>query len=171
MASDELSDLLTSMDPPMVLVTTAAEGEWAGCLVGFHGRSSIDPGHYSVWLSKANHTYRVALRAKHFAVHALTTDDTALAERFGTRTGEDEDKFAGLDTVVDEYGVPLLTACQHRMTLDKIAVLDAGGDHVCIVAGVRSARTPSPFTPLRLSAVEHLTPGHEADERAIDPQE
>ncbi|GAB2967922.1 flavin reductase family protein [Nocardioides montaniterrae] len=170
MASDELSDLLTSLDPPMVLVTTAAEGEQAGCLVGFHCRSSIDPGQYSIWLSKANNTYRVALRAEHFAVHALTADDMALAERFGTRTGEEEDKFAGLDTVVDEHGVPLLTACENRMTLDRIAVLDAGGDHVCIAARVRSARTPGPFTPLRLSAVEHLTPGHEADERAVDPE-
>ena len=44
----------------------------AGCLVGFHSQSSIDPRQYAVWLSKANHTYPVALRSELFAVHFLT---------------------------------------------------------------------------------------------------
>ena len=149
--------------------TTVAEDERAGCLVGFHAQSSIEPERYCIWLSKANHTYRTSLRAAHFAVHFLTSDDLAVAERFGTLTGEDTDKFAGVDVDLDEYGVPLLRACPNRMTLDRIAVLDDGGDHVCLTTRVRSADADGTFAPLRVSDADHLEPGHGSEERAIEP--
>lgn len=160
---------MASLDPPLVVVTTVAEDERAGCLVGFHAQSSIDPERYCLWLSKANHTYRVALRAGHFAVHFLTAADLALAERFGTQSGEDTDKFAGLEVSVDEYGVPLLDACEHRITLERIAVLDDGADHVCVTTRVLDAATAGRFTPLRVSDAAHLDAGHDSDERAIHP--
>jgi flavin reductase (DIM6/NTAB) family NADH-FMN oxidoreductase RutF len=169
MSDDPFDRLMASVDPPLVVVTTAAEDERAGCLVGFHVQSSISPQHYCVWLSKANHTYRVSLRASHFAVHFLTADDLALAEHFGTLTGDDTDKFAGLDVDLDEHGVPLLAACPNRMTLERIAALDEGSDHVCITNRVTSASVGGDFEPLRVSSATHLVPGHEAAERAIDP--
>src|SRR4051794_475949 len=160
---------MASLDPPLVVVTTVAEDERAGCLVGFHAQSSIDPEHYCLWLSKANHTYRVALRARHFAVHFLTASDLPLAERFGTQSGEDTDKFAGLDVAVSEYGVPLLDDAPHRITLERIAMLDDGADHVCLTTRVLDAATAGRFTPLRVSDAAHLEAGHDADERAIHP--
>ncbi len=169
MSDDAFGTLVASADPPLIVVTTSAEGEQAGCLVGFHAQSSISPQHYCVWLSKANHTYRVSLRAAHFAVHFLTTQDLDLAERFGTVSGEETDKFAGLDVDVDEHGVPLLRAAPNRMRLERIAVLDDGSDHVCLTTRVVSAETAGDFVPLRVSAATHLDPGHDSEERAIDP--
>jgi flavin reductase (DIM6/NTAB) family NADH-FMN oxidoreductase RutF len=137
--------------------------------VGFHAQSSITPQHYCVWLSKANHTYRVGLRAKHFAVHFLSTDDLDIAERFGTLTGEDTDKFEGLDVEPDEHGVPLLKACPNRLSLERLAQLDDGSDHVCLTSRVTSSHTSGDFKPLRVSKAAHLDPGHESEERAIEP--
>jgi flavin reductase (DIM6/NTAB) family NADH-FMN oxidoreductase RutF len=168
-SDDAFGTLMDSADPPLIVLTTVAEDERAGCVVGFHTQSSITPPHYCVWLSKANHTYRVGLRATHFAVHFLTEADLSIAERFGTVSGEDTDKFAGLDVDLDENGVPLLGACPNRMSLERIAVLDDGGDHVCLATRVRSAATSGSFVPLRLSSAAHLDPGHESDERAIKP--
>lgn len=169
MGDGAFEGLMASIDPPLVVLTTAGADERAGCLVGFHAQSSITPQHYCVWLSKANHTYRVGLRSAHFAVHFLTADDLPLAEHFGTLSGEDTDKFAGLDVDLDEHGVPLLRDCPHRLTLERLAVLDDGSDHVCLTTTVRSATTSGPFTPLRVSDANHLDPGHESDERAIQP--
>jgi len=166
---DPFDTLMASVDPPLIVLTTSAENQWAGCLIGFHAQSSITPHRYSVWLSKANHTYRVGLRAEHFAVHFLTAEDLALAERFGTLTGEDTDKFAGMDVDPDQNGVPRLTACQNRMTLDRIAILDDGGDHVCLTTRLSSAHTDGHFAPLRLSNAAHLDPGHGNRERAVQP--
>jgi flavin reductase (DIM6/NTAB) family NADH-FMN oxidoreductase RutF len=161
--------LMASLDAPMVVVTTAVAGERAGCLVGFHAQSAIDPQRYCVWLSKANHTYRVALRSSHLAVHFLTEDDHDLAEHFGTLTGEDVDKFADLEVRDGPDGVPLLERLPHRLTVRRVALLDEGGDHVCLSAESLDAEAPGRFRPLRLSAVDHLTPGHESDERADPP--
>lgn len=169
MSDTAFDTLMASMDTPLVVVTTAAAGEQAGCLVGFHAQSSIEGEHYCLWLSKANHTYRTSLRSAHFAVHFLTDADLEMAERFGTRTGEETDKFAGLDVEIDEHGVPLIKALPNRILLDRLATLDDGGDHVCVTSRVRDARTTGRFTPLRLSDAEHLEPGHAAEERAVSP--
>ena len=153
----------------MVVVTTAVAGERAGCLVGFHAQSAIDPKRYCIWLSKSNHTYRVALRSTHLTVHFLTADDLDVAERFGTLTGEDTDKFEGLVVRHGPDGVPLLERCPHRLTLRRVVLVDEGGDHVCLAAECLEAEAPGPFAPLRLSRVTHLVPGHDSDERADPP--
>jgi flavin reductase (DIM6/NTAB) family NADH-FMN oxidoreductase RutF len=169
MIDDAFGTLMAWVDPPLIVLTTAVGNDRAGCLVGFHAQSSITPQHYCVWLSKANQTYRVGLRAAHFAVHFLTTDDSSIAERFGTLSGEDRDKFAGFDVDLDPHGVPLLKACPNLMSLERIAVLDDDRDHVCLTTRVRSARSGQHFVPLRVSSATHLTPGHSSDERAIQP--
>jgi flavin reductase (DIM6/NTAB) family NADH-FMN oxidoreductase RutF len=148
----------------MVVVTTAWGDERAGCLVGFHGQSSIEPRRYAVWLSRVNRTYRVASLASHVAVHFLTEGDRELAELFGAETGDDVDKFARTPWTPGPGGVPLLDACPHRLVGRRIALLDEGGDHACFVSEPVRADSPGRFTPLRLSAVASLHPGHEVDE-------
>ena len=169
MPEGAFESLMASLDAPMVVVTTAVAGEQAGCLVGFHAQSAIDPERYCVWLSKANHTYRVALRSSHLAVHFLTEDDLDVAEHFGTLTGEDVDKFDGIAFHAGIDDVPLLDRCPHRLVLERVVLVDEGGDHVCLSAQTLDAETSGRFTPLRLSQVTHLVPGHESDERADPP--
>jgi flavin reductase (DIM6/NTAB) family NADH-FMN oxidoreductase RutF len=155
-----------SLNPPLVVVTTAAQGERAGCLVGFHSQSSIEPLRYSLWVSKANHTYRVALHATAFAMHFLTVADLELAELFGGRSGDDVDKFAEISWRPGLDDVPLLDALPHRLQLRRVALLDEGGDHVCISAAVEHTDGAEAFEPLRLRAAAHLQPGHDYEERA-----
>lgn len=163
--------IMASVDNRMIIVTTAVDGERAGCLVGFHAQSSIDPRRYTVWLSKANHTYRVALRATHLAVHFLSEQDVHLAERFGTLTGDTTDKFDGVPVVNGPGSVPLLTACPNRFGARRIALLDEGGDHVCVVIEPIDTSSGGPFAPLTLAAVRHLQPGHTTVERHSPPTE
>lgn len=167
----DFNALMSNVDTSMIIVTTAAGGERGGCLVGFHTQSSIDPERYSIWLSKANHTYRLALRATHFAVHYLTTRDLELAELFGTRSGDDIDKFERTPVTVKAGGVPVLDACASWMVAKRIALLDDGGDHVCISGEPVAARAGGDHEPMRLSSVAHLTPGHAAAERNAPPTE
>jgi flavin reductase (DIM6/NTAB) family NADH-FMN oxidoreductase RutF len=169
MADGAFDSLMASLDGPMVVVTTAVAGERAGCLVGFHAQSAIEPERYCVWLSKANHTYRVALRSTHLAVHFLTQDDLDVAEHFGTLTGDDTDKFEGVAFDEGPDGVPLLERCPQRLVVRRVALLDEGGDHVCLTTECLDAETAGAFRPLRLSQVKQLVPGHEADERADPP--
>jgi flavin reductase (DIM6/NTAB) family NADH-FMN oxidoreductase RutF len=165
------SALTSAADPAMAIVTTAAGDERGGCLIGFHSQSSMDPARYSLWLSKANHTYRLALRATHFGVHFLQAADVELAEAFGTRTGDEVDKFADVRSEPHQCGVPLLTDLPNWLVGRRVALLDEGGDHVCVSIEVVDAAADAPFTPLRFTQVAHLRPGHENTERHNPPTE
>jgi flavin reductase (DIM6/NTAB) family NADH-FMN oxidoreductase RutF len=169
--STDFGTLMSRLDPAMVIVTTSAGGERGGCLVGFHSQSSIDPGRYCLWLSKANHTYRLALRASHLAVHFLGPDQFELAELFGSRSGDDVDKFSLTPFSTELGGVPVLDACPNWVVAEKIALLDEGGDHVCISTQPVRSHADHSFQPMRLSAVTRLTPGHDNDERSAPPTE
>lgn len=169
--SAELHELLGSLDPAMAVVTTVAGDERAGCLIGFHAQSSIEPARYAVWLSKANHTYRVALHADHLAVHFLAGDDLELARLFGTTTGDDHDKLTRCRWEPGLGGVPVLTACPHRFVGRKVAVLDEGGDHVCFVLEPQDVSEHGALRPLRLSATEGFEPGHASEERPVPATE
>jgi flavin reductase (DIM6/NTAB) family NADH-FMN oxidoreductase RutF len=165
LSGSAFSKIMASLDPALVVVTTAVDQERAGCLVGFHAQSSIDPDRYCVWLSKANYTYRVALRASHLAVHFLTAGDLELAALFGELTGDTTDKFAGLKVSSGPGAIPVLDDVANRIVVRRTALLDEGGDHVCLMNEVVSAKSATPFQPLRLSQASSLTPGHENDER------
>ena len=169
--TDAFDGLMSSLDPPLIVVTTAVGDERGGCLVGFHAQAGIDPDRYCLWLSKANHTYRLALRGTHLGVHFLAEDQLDLAERFGTLTGDEVDKFEGLSSTVGEGDVPLLDDIPNRLQLHRIALLDEGSDHVCITGSPIAAETSGSFRPLRLSAATELVPGHENQERHNPPTE
>lgn len=165
MSADVFGTLMSGLDPPLVVVTAAAAGERAGCLVSFHTQSSMAPQRYCVFLSKANHTYGVALRASHLAIHFLAVGDLPLAELFGSQTGDTVDKFADLPVTEGPGGVPLLTQCPHWLAARRIALLDDGGDHVTVLTEPVAASASGPFSPLRVAQAGHIRPGHDARER------
>lgn len=167
--SADIDDLMGSVDASLIVVTTAAEGERAGCLVGFHSQASICPLRYCFWLSKANHTYRVALRSERFAIHFLTSADRELARHFGSLSGSETDKFAGLDVTVTDDGVPLIADLPNRILVERVSMLDDGGDHVCLTSRVLATEFAHRFTPLRPSQLGDLIPGHGSEERVINP--
>lgn len=165
MSGEGFGALVSVLDAPLVVVTAAEARERAGCLVGFHCQSSIEPPRYCVWLSKANHTYRVALQSTHLAIHFLTSADLWLAERFGTLTGDRTDKFAGLPVSSGPGQVPVLDQCPHWLAARRGTLVDEGGDHVCLVTEPVAVHAGGPFEPLRLSQAGHLEPGHGNQER------
>ena len=126
--------------------------------MGFHAQSSIEPARYGVWLSRANHTYRVTLLAAHVGIHLLTDARPPAGRVFGSVSGDEVDKFAGSRPARARRRPRAWLSCPHRLVARKSAVLDEGGDHVCVVTEPVEAATTGPFAPLRLSAVADLSP-------------
>ncbi|MEV7406075.1 flavin reductase family protein [Streptomyces sp. NPDC091267] len=158
---DGFTDLL---DYPMYVVTTVADGERSGCLVGFASQCSLDPLRFAVWLSKANHTYPLAERASFLAVHLLGRHQGDLAALFGGETGDRIDKFAEVRWSPGPGDVPVL-ADALAWFVGRIEQRTEWGDHVgFLLSPVESdAVTPaSTGLPLRLSDVRDVTPGHPA---------
>ncbi len=164
MTDAAFDDLLGHLDPPMIIVTTVAGEQRAGCLVGFHSQSGMAPDSFAVWLSKANHTYETAVLADRVAVHFLTTEDRDLARLFGTTCGAENDKFGQCAWSSGPGGVPLLDRCPNRIVGLRHALVDSGTDHVCLILDPIDASSTGGFTPLRLSDVADLDPGHAAEE-------
>jgi flavin reductase (DIM6/NTAB) family NADH-FMN oxidoreductase RutF len=105
--------LVGELDYPMFIATTSADGERAGCLVGFATQCSIDPPRFLVCLSEKNRTYRVACRADALAVHFVPASAGHLAELFGSQTGDEVDKFAHCAWHEGPAGLPILTECDN----------------------------------------------------------
>jgi flavin reductase (DIM6/NTAB) family NADH-FMN oxidoreductase RutF len=144
-----------------MFVVTAADGdEKAGCLVGFAAQCSISPPRMAVFLSNKNRTYRVARDASVLAVHVLPEGRKDLAELFGSRTGDDVDKFAACEWTPGPDGVPLLDACGDVVVGTVLERADVG-DHAAFVLDVTRVRAEGTAF-LSFQDVKDLEPGHEA---------
>ncbi len=164
--TSRFNDLMGRLDHPMAVVTTASGDVRAGCLVGFHSQCGIDPPAYAIWLSKANHTYRIGALADTFGVHLLGAEHRHLAELFGTATGDDVDKFDRCSWVPGPAGVPVLEEVPDRFVGRRTALLDPGCDHVCIVLSPLDAHVGGGEL-LSFGQVAGLDAGHAAEERQL----
>ena len=145
----------------MGIVTTTDGNERAGCLVGFSAQCSIDPPLVMVWLSKRNHTTRVAARAEALLVHLPTPADRELASLFGQETGDEVDKFARCGWEPGPEGLPLLTACTRWFAGRIVERLDTG-DHVGHLLEPFDAGAGPWSAQLGFQSVKDLDPGHRA---------
>jgi flavin reductase (DIM6/NTAB) family NADH-FMN oxidoreductase RutF len=148
------------LDYPMFIVTAAAGGERAGCLVGFATQASIDPARFLVCLSDKNRTYRVAQRTDVLAVHVVPADRDDLAQLFGSHTGDEVDKFAECGWEPGPEGTPIVDGCPNWFTgkvLDRLAA----GDHQAVLLEpfLTGAGVPS---QLSFHRAKRIDPGHEA---------
>lgn len=149
------------LDYPVYVVTAAVGPERAGCLVGFAGQCSIQPPRFTVWISKANHTYILASRSQVLVVHLLPAGRHDLAELFGGRTGDDVDKFAAAAWQAGPAGVPVLTGARAWFAG---RVLDRAdwGDHVGFLLEPLDAGNTSNGRSLTFHDVKDIDAGHPA---------
>ncbi|MEU7648145.1 flavin reductase family protein [Streptomyces huasconensis] len=166
---DEDMAAFTALANPSVYVITAAaaDGQRAGCLVGFASQCSLQPVRFAVWLSKANHTYRVALAARTLTVHLLPRNRHDLATRFGSLCSAETDKFDGLAWREGPEGALVLTDALAWFT-GRIHDRYDGGDHVAFVLDPIAAHTKaaaddqSHQAALTLHDAGDITAGHPA---------
>ncbi len=160
-AKEAFADLTGDLDYPMLVVTASAEGERAGCLVGFATQCSIDPPRFLVCLSDKNHTLRIAQHAEALAVHFLPASAIDVARLFGSETEDDLDKFAHCRWHEVPPGLPILDECG-RWFAGWILERRALGDHVGFVLEPFAAESDGGAATLSFQPAKRLSPGHEA---------
>jgi flavin reductase (DIM6/NTAB) family NADH-FMN oxidoreductase RutF len=165
---DAFDSVMRANDTAVVVVTAADGREVDACLVGFHSQCSIEPVRYALWLSKANHTYRIACATDVLTAHWLRADDHALAAAAGGVTlDEDRDKMRRIAWHRDERGAIRLDDAAGGFS-GRVVGRHDDGDHVCFVLEPLDAWwtagsvEPAPAV-LRLAAVAHLRAGHPVD--------
>ena len=154
------AEVVAQLDYAVFIVTTAAPGQRAGCLIGFASQVSIHPPRFLACLSVKNRTYRVSRDAKVLAVHFVSEEDVELAELFGGETGDELDKFERCEWHPGPDGVPILSAPRNWFAGEIIRRLDFG-DHCGLLLDPiegQAGRAPSALTFHRSKWIE---PGHE----------
>jgi flavin reductase (DIM6/NTAB) family NADH-FMN oxidoreductase RutF len=161
-AVESFHAVMSQLDAPMHIVTAASvDGEQDGCLVGFGTQAGIDPPRYLVLLSKANRTFDVAQRAEALGVHFPTPEQTDVAARFGTRTGDRTDKLADETWRTGPLGVPILDEVARWFVGRVLARVDCG-DHVgFLLDPVAANSSQHDLRQLGFQAVKDLDPGHD----------
>lgn len=152
---------MDGLDYPMFVVTATHDGQRAGCLVGFATQVSIDPPRLLVCLSVQNHTCDVAKGADHLGVHVLDRAQFALAELFGSTTGDKVDKFARCMWEPGLHGVPILSDAPGWLIgsiLERIPL----GDHIGFLLEPVASRRDDIGPVLSFQHVQGLSPGHPA---------
>src|SRR5215211_208507 len=118
--------LVAQLDYPMFIATVAADGQQAGCLVGFATQCSIHPPRFLAGISEKNRTFRVARGAGSMALHLVPEDAGGLAELFGGETGDEVDKFERCAWSPGPDGLPLLDDCPNRFAGRILERIDFG---------------------------------------------
>jgi flavin reductase (DIM6/NTAB) family NADH-FMN oxidoreductase RutF len=153
-------DLVGQLEYPMFVVTTAARGERAGCLIGFATQASIAPSRFLVALSRNNRTFRVAAAADVLVVHFLPADADDLARLFGGTTGDDADKFARCEWTPGPGGAPILTRLDHWFAGSIRERFDFG-DHVGHLLEPIEGQSRGGYTSFTFHRAKRIEPGHE----------
>ncbi len=154
--------LVAGIDYPMYIVTTAAGGESAGCLVGFTTQCSIDPARMLVCLSVRNHTFRVVGQAGVLVVHFLSPANFELAKLFGEETGDEVDKFSRCRWRPGPGGAPVVEGVRGWVAGRVLTTVDAGDHTAFLLEPFAGEAAERPEPQLSFQQVRHLDPGHEA---------
>lgn len=160
---DAFETIVGRLDYPMFVATTiGADGERAGCLVGFATQCSIDPQRFLVCVSDKNRTYRVLESgAAALALHVVPEGAEDVVELFGGETADDTDKFDRADWSDGPEGLPILASCPSWFA-GRIVERVELGDHVGHVIEPLAAEAGYEGSAYPFSLAKRIEPGHEA---------
>ncbi len=156
----EFDRLMAQLDYSLFIVTTAADGERSGCLVGFASQVSIHPQRFLICISVKNHTFGVARRASVLAVHFVPEQAEQLAILFGGHTGDETDKFAHCDWREGPAGVPVLSSLEDWFAGQVLERMDFG-DHAGFLLQPIAGEAHRSGSPLTFRRAKWIEPGHE----------
>ena len=154
-------ELVSQLDYPMFIVTVTANGERAGCLIGFATQCSISPPRFLVCLSDKNRTFRVARGAGVMVVHLVPQDAEELAELFGSRSGDDVDKFEHCSWSPGPAGTPVLDGCRNWFA-GRILERVPAGDHWAFLLHPIHAHSDTSQGHFTFHRARRIEAGHEA---------
>ena len=152
MKLNEINQLIKCLGREAWIVTSAHAGQRNGLIATFVSPISIVPElpRFAVALSKLHHTWTLVEGSGVLAVHLLTSEQTDLAFRFGTQTGREVDKFAGVPYHTGITGCPLLSGAKGWLECRVEASFDTG-DRTIYLVEVVAGDFSNDFSPLTQS--------------------
>ncbi len=116
----------------VAIVTTKVQGRLEGMTVNSLASVSLRPTLILVCLAQGARTTQAVERRGCFIVNILCEEQAWLSNRFSRPA---EDHYAGVDFVLNEYGLPVLRGCIAHLVC-RVENILAAGDHLIVVAKV-----------------------------------
>lgn len=159
---EALAPYMDRLDCPYYVITVRApDEEMSGCLATFVTQSSIDPPNFLACVSRANHSWGVAVRSSAMGLHLLGHDQMDVAKLFGEETGDVVDKFADVDWRLGATGAPLLADVAVALEGTILGHFSVGDHEAFLLRATRSVAGPADGL-LTLRSGPPLQPGHPA---------
>ncbi len=165
MPLSDAPSLLTLMWSPLTVVTSAHEGARGGQIAVGAFAASIVPAQprVLVQIQKRNHTNSLIEASGRLAVHVISREQWHWVRHWGFRSQIEVDKFAGLEWVEHESGLPILDGVLGWMTCEVVSYMD-GGDMAIWLADVTDAARNTRAQPIRWHEVQQVLPPDWAEE-------
>jgi flavin reductase (DIM6/NTAB) family NADH-FMN oxidoreductase RutF len=105
---DQLRNAMRQWTSGIVIVSAEHNGQRHGMTVSSFTSVSVDPPMVLVSLNKDARTHDLVLESGAFGITLLAADQQEISDRFAGRMGNDDDRFAGLETIHLQTNSPLL---------------------------------------------------------------
>ena len=145
-----LQESLRLLPGPVTVVGVAADGCLGGMTAAWVTRVSHEPPLLLVAVGHERHTWSLLENAARFSISLLAEGQVPAGRLFGLHSRRERDKWAEVDHVLLDGGVPALADCSARYLCAKEGRFTTG-DHDCYVGRVITAEIVSgpPVLPLR----------------------
>jgi flavin reductase (DIM6/NTAB) family NADH-FMN oxidoreductase RutF len=127
---EQLKQVMRSWITGVAIVTACQAGVFHGMTVNSFTSIALSPPTVMVALQQSTRTQQAVKASRTFGVTILDTDQATLARRFAGQMGEDQPRFAGVNTFTLVTGVPLITGGLSFLDCRVVEAIDVGATTV-----------------------------------------
>jgi flavin reductase (DIM6/NTAB) family NADH-FMN oxidoreductase RutF len=132
---NEISELFHRLTAGVYVVGVAEGAKRNAFTAAWVMQTSFDPLLLALSINPSNASYQLLHAGGGFTVNVLKAGQLELARRFGTRTGRDQDKLAGIPWRPGRSGAPILEAALAYFDCELAGRMQAG-DHELVLGRV-----------------------------------
>lgn len=136
-----------------IVTTRAADGTPLGLTANSFNSVSLTPPLVLWSLGLKAGSLSAFLQAKHYAIHVLSVEQQALAERFASKSAH---RFSGVETTPGHGDVPILPGCAAVFECTSRSQYPEG-DHVILVGEVMACQHDATRSPLLFHGAKFYT--------------
>lgn len=140
---NEISELFHRLTAGVYAVGVAEGAKRDAFTAAWVMQASFDPLLLAVSINPGNASYPLLHNSGGFTVNVLKEDQLGMARRFGTRSGRDEDKLAGIPWRPGRNGAPILEAALAYFDCELAGRMRAG-DHELVLGRVTDGKVLDP---------------------------
>jgi flavin reductase (DIM6/NTAB) family NADH-FMN oxidoreductase RutF len=144
---DVLRQVMRHWSTGVSIVTAQHQGMRHGMTVSSFTSVSLQPPIVLVALDQSTRTHALVSAAGYFGVSVLSNEQKAISECFSGQDCEDEDRFAGLETLSLVSGVPFITGSLAFLDCRVVAQM-VSGSNTLFIAEVLAAQPGEKKPPL-----------------------